>query len=254
MDVIYEDGHVLAVFKEAGMAVQTADIAQKDLISEVRGYLKRQGETPLSCEVVHRLDQPVSGIVVFGKDKETVRALNRSFAERTCEKRYLAVVEGSLNAKEETRLSCCLRKDPARSMAVVCNKGEKGAAYAELLYKTVEIKPFGDKERSLLSIRLCTGRFHQIRAQLSDLGHPITGDRKYGYVYKDALKGRREGSKEGALMTDLSGNAGSVGTGKRGIALMACGLVLSGLPGTEGLSLEIGSNSPKMLDFLNEWF
>ncbi len=237
--IIYEDENILAVYKPAGTAVQTKDITGPDMISPVRKYLSKKGIRASDIEVVHRLDQPVRGVLIFAKNKDTLRKLNGIFSgdnkNGNVRKKYLAVVEGITETEEAVLLCNYIKKDPLQSKAFICenNKegvkgGKNGVREAKLLYKTLEINRGSD--RTLLEIELLTGRFHQIRAQLSNLGHPIAGDVKYGYV-------RRDNKKEGT-----------------GIALFAYSLDLQIGKNGGSLKLKIEHNSPKMLDFLKEWF
>ena len=228
LSILYENDHLLAVFKPAGIAVQTQKIAEADMLSLVRRYLTEQGIKASAVEIAHRLDQPVCGVIVFAKDKETLKSLNRAFATRECTKRYYAVVAGIVEAFGETLLSGYIKKDPRQNQAVICRAREEGAKEAKLSYRTVRINR--DLNRTLLDINLLTGRFHQIRAQLSDMGHPIIGDTKYG----DAMTVTREK--------------------KNGIALCARYISVK-LPGDKTeTTVALSENSPEMLDFLGKWF
>ena len=163
-NILYEDKQILVVEKEAGMAVQSAGIGQPDMESRIKAWLSQTSKERVPyLGIVHRLDQPVEGLVVFGRTKEAAAALSRQLAKNTVKKSYLAVVEKEFLKKE-------------RQQAVVCSPSEANAKKAVLAYRVIAAMP----EKSLLLIQLKTGRFHQIRCQLSHQGMPIAGDVRYG--------------------------------------------------------------------------
>lgn len=164
----YEDESVIVCRKPAGLPVQSARASQIDLESLLKNH------TP-SVGVVHRLDQPVEGLLVFGKNKAATAALNRSLASGELKKDYLAVVHGAPEPPSG-ELSDHLRKDGKSRTALVVSENEPGAKSAVLRYR-VRGK---QGERSLVEIGLVTGRFHQIRAQMAHHGWPLLGDRRYG--------------------------------------------------------------------------
>lgn len=174
-EILYEDRHILCVHKAAGMAVQNASTGQMDLECMLKNYLARKAAGAVSeLYVVHRLDQPVEGILVFAKTKKAAAGLQKQITEQKMQKQYLAVVEQKVTTKEETLLEDYLKKD--RQMAVVVDKSAPQARQAVLLYTSLDTK----EGKSLLKVQLKTGRFHQIRCQLSHAGMPIAGDTKYG--------------------------------------------------------------------------
>lgn len=177
--ILYEDKDILMVHKPAGLAVQTAHIGQPDVESELKNYLAGQGVTPY-LGIIHRLDQPVEGLLVFAKNGRAAAALSKDVQSRNFCKEYLAVVCGS-PAQEEGELVNDLLKEKGR--AIVLKAGQnvpKEAKWAVLQYKVEERRITAAGEISLLRVWLETGRFHQIRAQLSHAGFPILGDNKYG--------------------------------------------------------------------------
>ena len=181
MDILFEDSDILVVRKPAGLPTQTAGIASKDIISEIKGYLKTQGNRDLYVGLVHRLDQPVEGVLVFGKNSFAAAALSKQVNENKMQKYYYAAVEGIVPVSQtetEVHLTDYLFKDAKAGKAFVVTEKTKDAKKAELTYRILVT----DKEvgRSLLKIHLLTGRFHQIRAQLSHMGYPIINDTKYG--------------------------------------------------------------------------
>ena len=184
--IVYEDEHLLIYNKPAGMAVQTKKVTEVDLESMIKGYLYEKCGAAPYLGLVHRLDQPVEGLVLFAKDKKTAGVLSRMIGSERMEKGYMAVVSG--RPKEpEGELCDYLTWDGRTNMAAVSEKGVKGASLAKLYYKVLETKEIEGRECSLLDIRLFTGRHHQIRVQLAHMGCPIMGDRKYN---KDCGPGR----------------------------------------------------------------
>ena len=175
--VLYEDNHLIAVYKPAGILVQADETGDATLADEVKYYLKQKyhklGKVWLG--VVHRLDRPVSGIVLFGKTSKGAARLSEQIRNHTFKKTYHALVIGAPTQKSGTLINW-LKKDETKNVVAVFDHETPGALRAELDYEVVKI--VGDK--SLLKINLKTGRPHQIRAQLAALGHPIVGDVKYG--------------------------------------------------------------------------
>lgn len=175
MQVVYEDNSILVIDKPAGIAVQTAGVGARDLESEIKRYRKSKGERP-EIYVVHRLDQPVSGLIVFAKTKEAAAALSREMANEGYVKDYEATVYTPNTVLKDSTLTDYIVKDSKSNMAVITDEKEAGAKKAVLQY---EVKCVNGDETKLF-VHLKTGRFHQIRAQLANLGTPILGDRKYG--------------------------------------------------------------------------
>lgn len=188
--IVYEDEAVLVIRKPAGLATESAGIGQKDVVSELKNYVakKNPGKMPY-LGIVHRLDQPVEGLLVFAKTKKAAENLTAQLGKGMLKKEYLAVVCGKV-PENTGRLVDYLAK--GKGMAVVKNaadaKTEKDvdaqaekaadpqAKKAVLTYtKKAETEKF-----TLLAVQIETGRFHQIRAQLSHAGFPILGDEKYG--------------------------------------------------------------------------
>ena len=175
MEVLFEDDEILVVDKPAGIATQSKGIAARDLESECKKYRKSKGEVP-EIYVVHRLDQPVSGILVFAKTKEAAAALTKGMKEDDFSKDYRATVYKESQIKPGDKLVDYLIKDGKTNTSCVVPKNIPGAKEAILTYETEEEK---DCTASLL-VHLKTGRHHQIRVQLANAGMPILGDLKYG--------------------------------------------------------------------------
>ena len=185
IEILYEDNSIIIAEKPAGIATQSANVRQPDCVSLLKDHIRRsdpqiKGEPYLG--VVHRLDQPVAGLLVFAKTPKAAATLSASVSTDMFNKHYRAVVEGIVDVRKETKLIDMMYKDSKENRAVISDQAPQNAKLKEasLIYRTERILP--EKERSILSITLLTGRFHQIRAQLSHMGHPIVGDRKYNAV------------------------------------------------------------------------
>ena len=180
--VLYEDNDIIVVNKPAGLATEGGRIGEKDLESEMKNYLAAKHESP-EIFVVHRLDKPVSGIVVLAKKQRAAAVLSKSLSEDSFSKEYKAVVYKEKTLAGEGELTDYLIKDVKNNVSRVAKSPEeKGAKKAVLTYK-VESE---DEKSAVLRIRLLTGRHHQIRVQLSNAGLPLLGDRKYGS--KDSIE------------------------------------------------------------------
>lgn len=176
-DILYEDDEIIVCRKKAGIATQTSRPGEADMASALRNYLKTA-----YIGVVHRLDQPVEGILVFARTKKSAARLSEQNREKTMCKHYCAAAV-SLSGKVEKGeyvLADYLLKDGKENISKVVEKGTPGAKRAELAYKIIKIKQTGEQQVVLLEIVLKTGRHHQIRVQLSHAGLPLLGDAKYG--------------------------------------------------------------------------
>ena len=183
LKVIYEDNHLIAVYKPAGTLVQGDKSGDASLMDEVKAYLKRTYNKPgnVFLGLVHRLDRNVDGIVLFAKTSKGASRLSEQWRERTVEKMYHAWVVGTVKEKNKTLINF-LRHDDNQNYTEVFDDESRGGDRAELSFELVKVEK-GLKESgdfSLLKITLKTGRQHQIRSQLSHIGHPIVGDSKYG--------------------------------------------------------------------------
>lgn len=177
-EIVYEDKDLLVIHKPAGLATQTARIGQQDVVSELKNYLSsksgQKGQPYLG--IVHRLDQPVEGLLVFAKNKNAAAALTNQL-----NKQYYAVFCGK-PAAAEGELVDYLSKDSAAGRAIIVPEGaaaENGAKRAVLHYKIVKTISTEQGELSLADIEIETGRFHQIRAQMANAGMALLGDEKY---------------------------------------------------------------------------
>ncbi len=177
MQVVYEDNHIIIVSKEAGEIVQGDKTGDKPLSEFVKDYLKEKYQKPgnVFCGVVHRIDRPVSGLVVFARTSKALTRLNEMLRKGELHKTYWALVEGHPEKPEGT-LTDWLLSDGRMNKTRIVQPNTPEAKQATLSYKTIAS---GDRY-TLLEINLLTGRKHQIRCQLAAMGHPIKGDLKYG--------------------------------------------------------------------------
>lgn len=175
-EIIYEDNHLLVVVKPQGIPVQKAESSNDDFQSLLKDFLKRKYDKPgnVFLGIVHRLDQPVGGVMVFAKTSKAASRLSEEIRQNLWKKYYLAVVDGIPKEKKAV-LEDYLVKNEATNEVSVSRKGDPKAKFARLYYETLESK----NGRSLLKITLETGRAHQIRVQLSSRGLPIVNDHKY---------------------------------------------------------------------------
>lgn len=175
--ILYEDNHLIAVYKPAGVLVQGDKSGHRTLMDEVKEYIKTRDHKPgnVFLGLLHRLDRPTSGIVLFAKTSKGAARLSEQFREHTIKKSYHALVEGIVSPPIGT-LTHYLKKDPIKNKTSVFNEPVSGSKEATLSYR---VKSFAN-EKSLLEIELLTGRSHQIRSQLAFMSHPIVGDIKYG--------------------------------------------------------------------------
>lgn len=180
--VLYEDKHLLVVYKPAGLLVhEDANENINTLTNQVLSYLADKNELDLSREntfmpgPVHRLDRNTSGIVIFGKTLAALQNLNEMIKQRHCiEKSYLTICQGCLSQKRELKGYMIKLNDQAQVRLV--KKDYPGALTMETLVKPIRY----NRDFSLVEVTLVTGRMHQIRVHLSSIGHPVIGDRKYG--------------------------------------------------------------------------
>jgi len=177
-DIIYEDNHLVAVNKRAGDIVQVDETGDESLDEKVKKYIAKKYNKPNGAflGVVHRLDRPVSGLIMFAKTSKGLDRMNNLFKRREIQKTYYAVVR-KRPEPTEGRLVHWLLKNPQKNVTKAYDQEVPGSQRSELSYKLVgELDGY-----YLIEVNPITGRPHQIRVQLSTLGCPIVGDNKYGY-------------------------------------------------------------------------
>jgi len=178
LQVVYEDNHVIIVNKRAGDIVQGDKTGDKPLSDVVKDYIKDKYNKPgnVYLGVVHRLDRPTTGIVMFAKTSKALPRLNKLFADKKADKTYWAIVKNPPELPQETLINW-LKKNPKNNKSTAYPKEIKDSKKAILHYKLIKALD----NYFLLEIALETGRHHQIRCQLSNIGSPIKGDLKYGF-------------------------------------------------------------------------
>lgn len=175
ISILHETPWYVVLDKPAGLNVERLPQGFPSVEEWVHQYQLRQGVRKPYTGIVHRLDRPVSGVLIVAKKKQALKMLNEQFRERKVKKEYLALVEGIPEVPEQ-ELIHWLVKDQQQKRAIAYSKTRKGAVRSELHFRT--IRNYGPT--TLLHVQPVTGKFHQIRVQLSTIGCPIVGDDKYG--------------------------------------------------------------------------
>ena len=177
MEVVYEDNHIIIVNKKSGEIVQGDKTGDRPLSDIVKDYIKEKYDKPgaVFLGVVHRLDRPVSGLVIFARTSKALSRLNKMFAEGEVHKTYWAIVKNAPRTSEGT-LEHWLVRNEKQNKSYAYDHERPNAKKAILRFRAI-----GQSERyTLLEVNLMTGRHHQIRCQLAAMGCPIKGDLKYG--------------------------------------------------------------------------
>lgn len=179
MKVIYEDNHIIVVEKKPNIPSQADKTGDIDMLTLVKDYIKKKYNKPgnVYLGLVHRLDRPVGGVMVFAKTSKAASRLSDQVRQKAFKKEYLAVVDGKIEDKVGT-LEDYLYKDERNNISKVVSENKKNAKFAKLDYEVLKYNKV--KDLSLVRVNLHTGRHHQIRVQLSNFGHSIFGDQKYG--------------------------------------------------------------------------
>lgn len=175
IDVLYEDNHLIAINKPAGLLSQSTELENDSAETRAQAWLKEKYQKPGNAfaAVVHRLDKPVSGILLIAKTSKALSRMNQTIRSKEMQKTYYAFVEGLLNKKEGTLNHFLIHGDHC---SIVSNSNNKEAKQAKLHYKVLE----EFSKISVIEVDLETGRYHQIRCQFAATGHPIVGDKRYG--------------------------------------------------------------------------
>ena len=181
IDVLYEDNQVLVVNKMQNVPTQADESGDADLLTMCKQYIKEKYNKPgnVFLGLVHRLDRPTGGIIVFARTSKAASRLSEQIRENGFDKRYVAVVEGKVKNRIG-HLVNYLKKDEKNNKVYVCPELEQDAKRAELDYKVIDEY----ENLSLVDVSLLTGRSHQIRVQFSTMGNPIVSDIKYGAKQK----------------------------------------------------------------------
>ena len=177
MQILYEDNHIIVVSKTSGEIVQGDKTGDKTLCDSVKEYIKEKYAKPgnVFLGIAHRLERPVSGIVIFAKTSKTLSRLNNMFRDGEVHKLYWAITQ-NMPQKEEDTLTHWIVRNEKQNKSYAYDREKPGSKKAMLHYKVIS----STDNYTLLAVNLMTGRHHQIRCQLSAIGCPIKGDLKYG--------------------------------------------------------------------------
>lgn len=179
LNVIYEDNHIIVVEKPVNIPSQADKTGDEDMLTLVKKYIKEKYNKPgeVYLGLVHRLDRPVGGVMVFAKTSKAATRLSEQVRVKDFKKKYLVIVDGKMENNKDT-LEDYLLKNERLNMSKVVKEGTKNAKLAKLDYEVLKYDEIINL--SLLKINLHTGRHHQIRVQLANNEHSIYGDQKYG--------------------------------------------------------------------------
>lgn len=179
LNITYEDNHIIVVEKPVNIPSQGDKTGDVDMLTIIKKYLKEKYNKPgdVYLGLVHRLDRPVGGVMVFAKTSKAASRLSEQVRAKDFKKKYLVVVNGKME-KQQGMLEDYLLKNERLNMSKVVKEGTKNSKLASLDYETLKYN--NEIDLSVLKINLHTGRHHQIRVQLSSRGHSIYGDQKYG--------------------------------------------------------------------------
>lgn len=193
--IIYEDKDIIVCHKMAGLPVQTGKIGATDLVSELKNYLmKSQSAKPKKepyLGVVHRLDQPVEGVILFAKSPVVASSLSKQLTIGIMNKCYYAVAAGVPQKEKDLLIDYLIKDNKTNSSKIVTRLAgvsyPKGAKESKLEYNLLQQVQSENKSYALFDIHLLTGRHHQIRVQMANAGLPLLGDRKYGSGFCNSL-------------------------------------------------------------------
>ncbi len=179
LDILYEDNHLIVCYKPKGLLSQPDISDEIDITKLLKDYIKEKYNKPGNVYLgnVHRLDRNTEGVMVFTKTSKAAARLSEDIKNHTFKKEYLAVVEGSVQNKKDTLIDY-LKKDEKLLKSIITNN--KSDQEAILNYEVIDYTKVDNRETTLVKIELKTGRFHQIRVQMSNIGHPLYNDNKYG--------------------------------------------------------------------------
>lgn len=178
MKIFYEDNHIIVVYKEKGILSQADGSDKLDMLNLLKKYIKEKYNKPgnVYLGLVHRLDINTSGVMVFAKTSKAAKRLNEMIKNHDFKKKYIATVEGAIDNREYVTLKSFILKNEKEHKSYINKNGQE----AILEYRLIRNYVINNKDVSDIEINLKTGRFHQIRCQMSSIGHPLYGDFKYG--------------------------------------------------------------------------
>jgi len=181
LKILYEDNHILVTVKKPGILSQAGSLDMPDMLTIIKNYIKEKYDKPgnVYLGLIHRLDLNVGGVMVFAKTSKAAKRLNEQMREQLFSKQYFAIVQGKMLLDNKIHvLENFIKKDEINKIALITNSSND--QFSRLTYQVLESVKVDHQDLSLLDVRLETGRFHQIRAQLSHIGNPLYGDNKYG--------------------------------------------------------------------------
>lgn len=177
LTILYEDNHIIVVMKPQGLPSCGDESGDDNMLEQVRRYVKEKYNKPGNVYIglIHRLDRPTGGVMVFAKTSKAASRLAEQMRNGDFEKKYLAVLVGTPKEPKGTLVNY-LKKNPVNNMVYICTQTTDGAKMASLEYRVLEEKG----GYCLADIKLHTGRTHQIRVQMAGISHPVYGDMRYG--------------------------------------------------------------------------
>ncbi|MGL4949778.1 MAG: RluA family pseudouridine synthase [Anaeroplasmataceae bacterium] len=187
LDILYEDNHIIVCVKPKGILSQEDITQEEDMLTILKSYIKNKYNKPgnVFLGLVHRLDKNSTGIMVFARTSKAAKRLFESITSGLFKKEYIALVEGIIEPFDnQITLIDYMYKDEVNKKSVICDIDDKYAKKAELNYSFVSNLLHKNTDCTLLSVKLITGRFHQIRCQLSNIGYPLYADVKYNSRHK----------------------------------------------------------------------
>ena len=174
LEILYEDNHVIVVVKPANILSQGDNTGDIDMLTMIKNYIKEKYHKPGNVYVglVHRLDRPVQGVMVFAKSSKAASRLTKQIQNHEFQKQYLAIINGIMDEKKGEFCDYLEKKEDGNTVVTDSNKGKKSVLQYEVLQEK--------ENKSLVKIQLITGRHHQIRVQFASRGYPLVGDQRYG--------------------------------------------------------------------------
>lgn len=185
LKIIYEDNHIIVVEKKPNILSQSDITGDIDLLTMVKNYIKEKYNKPGNVYVglIHRLDRPVGGIMVFAKSSKAAKRLNEQIKNHEFNKTYVAVLDGILDKKSDTLVNY-LYKDENKKMSFVVDENHKDAKLSKLIYEVIGYS----NDNTIVKINLITGRHHQIRVQFKNMGFALYADNLYGNKLKEQIR------------------------------------------------------------------
>ena len=185
LNVLYEDNHLIVVEKKPNVLSQSDETGDMDLLTMVKNYVKKKYDKPGNVYIglVHRLDRPVSGVMVFARTSKAAKRLNEQIKNHEFNKTYVAVLDGKLE-KKKGELVNYLYKDEKTGISKVVDKHFTGGKLSKLNYEVIGYY----ENKTIVKVNLITGRHHQIRLQFKALGYPLYGDQLYGKKNNEQIR------------------------------------------------------------------